>query len=236
VAEGDITQLAVTDRTGSVQSVEPWVATASDLSLLPSVPYAVNPAGQQRALLFFWDQVSCRTETVLTIEPGGPGLVLTVAPVGTTDCDLLGSLFAVRLVLERDVAATEVATRQVHEILGGIPWAARSTVTEETAQIDDLALALTGAVLDVPPRIDPGAGGLAAADVPGHPHDVAIAWEEPCGWYPSIVLDGSVASPVLRLGFIEVSPCAGSTVRGVTLSFVREQPASGLRLERLGVP
>lgn len=141
-----------------------------------------------------------------------------------------------RLVSEHDVAATEVALRQVNERLPGIQWAARSTATEDTVQIVDRVLALTGAVLDVPPRIDAGANGLAAADVAGHPHDVAIAWEEPCGWYPSIVLDGSAASPVLRLEFLEVSPCTGSTVRGVTLSFVREQPASGLRLERSGVP
>lgn len=200
------------------------------------LPITVNPGDEQRALLVFWDQLGCRAQTTLTIERGGPGLVLTVVPVGTTDCDATGTMFAVRLVLEHDVSADDVASRQVHELLAAIEWVARSDATENTVQVVDRALALTGVVLDVPPRIDAGPAGLAAANLAGHPRDVAIAWKEPCGWAPTVVLDGSATSPVLSVEFLEVSPCAGSTVRGVTLSFVREQPASGLRLERVGGP
>lgn len=227
---GDRTTATITDRSGLIRSVDPWVVTPSNVPgpqhLLPT---AVNPGDERSSLLVFWGQLGCRTETDLFVDTLATGLLITIAPVGSGDCDTIGSVYAARLVLNRGVDATDVAARQVHEALGGIEWVARTPSDEgDTVQIVDRALALTSVKLDVPPRVTAGTSGLAQSN---QGREVSIAWEQPCGSEPHLALDGTPQSAALRIVLHEVSACAGSITRGVTLTFVEEQGAADLSID-----
>ena len=161
------------------------------------LPTAVNSNDEDSSLLVFWSQLGCRKATDVFVDALATGLLLTIAPLGSGDCDSIGSAYAIRLVLDRGVDASDVAARQVHEALGGIEWVARTpSDAGDTVQIVDRALALTSVRLDVPPRLTPGAQGFAQSN---QGREVSIAWEQPCGSEPHLALDGSPRSAALRI-------------------------------------
>lgn len=232
---GDRTTAAITDWTGLIRAVDPWVVSASNVPVEPHLlPTSLNSPDERGALLVFWGQLGCRTETELVVDALEAGLLVTVAPVGSGDCDTIGSTFALRLVLDREMDAADVAVRQVREYTGDIEWVARTPSDAcDTVQILDRALALTATRLDVPPRVTPGASGFAQSH---EGREASIAWEQPCCDEAHFAIDGTPEAAVLRLGFVEVSDCAGTTTRGVTLTFVDEQGAVDLLIELEGLP
>jgi hypothetical protein len=227
---GDNTRATIVDWTWLVRS-----ADAASTAVIPFEPHllpaAANPEGAPRSLVVYWGQLSCRRETDITMDQlEGGGLLVTIAPRGTGDCDSIGSTFAVQLTFDGEIASTEVAVRQVREATGDIEWVARSP--EEpgtTATVLDRALALAGASLIIPPRLLPGAAGIAKVQTQ---RVVSIAWAEPCGAESSLALDGSPDTPRLVIAFVAVEPCEGVKTREVMLEFVAEGGAASLSIER----
>ena len=188
----------------------------------------MNPAGADSGLLVVWGQLRCRKMTTIQVDEVAASLLVTIEPIGSGDCDSIGDNYAAHLLLDRGIDAASVAIRQVHEGLGGIDWIARSPMDAgETVEIIDRALALTEAVLDVPPRVTPEPDRVSRV-VEGP--KVSLAWVEPCGFDSQFTIDGTPQAPELRLRFIDVSPCAGTAGRGLTLTFAEPQGAANLSI------
>lgn len=222
--------LTVVDRLGLVEAVAPGVPRPPPE---PTRPAVWNPDEDPSALLVVWGQLACRTATTMYVEGLDEGALVTIRPAGSRDCDLVGGIYAVRLLLSRPMPAADVAARQVGELSGAIYWTARSPTHEGfDVEVVDRAWAMVDAVFDIPPRLAPGPAGIAAANPPGRPREVMLAWSEPCGYSERIVVEEAARSLVVRVELLVVNPCPGAaTTRGVTLTFLRDVPAAGLRLE-----
>jgi hypothetical protein len=208
---------------------------AGAASLIPVEPHllpaAVNPTSGRDWLVLYWSQLRCRKATDLALDPLDLGLVVTIAPVGSGDCDSIGSTFELHLSLEREVRAQDVVVRQVSEDTGAVRWVARSlTNPGATIQITDSALALARAKLDFPAVMAPSSGIATARSG----RTVSIAWVEPCGSDSDVRIEGTPQAPVLTVELVSVEECLDTATRQLTLTFIDEQGAAALLVRLAG--
>lgn len=228
---GDPTEAQVVDRSGLVRGLEPGTASGIPVEdyLLPA---ALNLPAAPDQVQLFWGQVRCRKATDIFVDPLDDGLLVTIAPVGTQDCDTIGSRFELRVMLAREIAAAKIVVRQIQEHTGEVHWVARSpNAPGSTVGIIDVALALAGARLDVPPRLAPAPNGVALSR---DGRAVTIAWGQPCGDQVQGEITGTPSEPVLSLGWVDVGACPGTTIRQITLLFIEERGAVNLAVRFAG--